>query len=92
MGAPARVILRVSETSVSAFVLPEMREVDARKINCKECAPARTKMRLVAQIILPRAYHYDNYYIFECSRCLRQFAVPFVAEKPEGNEKWTTNN
>ena len=78
MGAPSRLILRVGETEISAFLLQTMSEPEARRITCKECSPLKTRMRLEADVVVPGRGHNDHYYVFMCSQCLREYAVPWV--------------
>lgn len=80
MGAPKRLRVDVGDTSLSAFILPEMAIDDVTHIVCKECAPAQTKMRLSAEVTVMKRSGNQHYAVLTCGRCRRQWAVPYALD------------
>jgi hypothetical protein len=87
MSAPKRVKVDVEGTLISAFVLPEMAVAGLPHVVCKHCAPERTKMKLIAEVKRHSRDGERDIAIFECPRCGRQWAVPYVQRAaPESSE------
>lgn len=84
MPAPKRLVTRLGDMEISAFVLPEVEQGEADKITCRFCSPKATKNKLVAQLVLFRRRHEMFYNVFECQACKRQWALPFVVIHESG--------
>lgn len=78
MSAPSRLRLSVGELVVSSFVLPAMDTKDGSKVTCKQCAPRKTTMKVLANVFPESMFGKGFYTVYECANCKRQWAIPWV--------------
>ncbi len=75
MPAPSKLVLRVSSRKFSAFILSMDLIEPHSDINCKACSPIKSKMVYQAYVGIPGKEFDQQYAIYECKRCGRQWAV-----------------
>ncbi len=77
MPAPVRLVARIGELNISAYILEEVLPIEAGKITCKNCAPRSTQVKQIAELIQYGSSEDLHWNIFRCRRCARQWALPF---------------
>jgi hypothetical protein len=75
MPAPSKLILRVKNKRLSAFIIDLDIIEPYDDMVCKSCAPTKTKMKYQAVVTVPAKGGNDWYSIYQCGRCARQWAT-----------------
>ena len=83
MSAPNRLILNVGKTKASGFILPTVTPVNAANVVCKVCAPNKTKMSFLAEVIVPHKADDVHFYVFRCGQCQREWVTTFTTTAGE---------
>jgi hypothetical protein len=76
MPAPQKIVTRLGNLNISAFLLNDVPYDAELVITCKACAPRKTRVKRIAELVsFPRNAE-NHYLIFQCMACRRQWAVP----------------
>ncbi len=75
MPAPNKIIARVGKLRISAFYVGDVTGVPRTGLVCKACAPAKTRMKFLADIIVPATEGDLHYVCYECQTCKRQWST-----------------
>jgi hypothetical protein len=81
MAPPKRLRLDVASTSVSAAILPEMAVDDVPHAVCMYCAPAHTKLRVLAEVTIVSRRGNQHYAVMKCPKCDREYAIPYAVDQ-----------
>lgn len=86
MSTYKRLRIKADDLEVSAFILPESTSDALEDTLCKKCAPKKTKLKQLVGVVEFGKTSDRFYTVFLCTRCKRQWAVPYFVARSESED------